>query len=434
MLTDVMLPKIENVASEPNYGRYHVEPLEPGFGVTVGNALRRVLLSSLPGAAVTSIKIDNVYHEFSAIPGVKEDTTELVLNTKQIRLRSFADRPVQLRIEASGTGEVTAADIIAPPDVEIINPELHLATLDGEDSRLVLELTVERGKGFVGAGSREGLAIGVIPIDAIYTPTRRVNYTVELVRVGQVTDYERLVLEVWTDGTMSPDEGIAQSSHILIRHFDLLTELVAKPAARFEKSTASAVTIPSKLYDIPIEDLDLTVRAYNCLKRAGIVKVGQVLEMSEDDLLGVRNFGRKSLDELRDRLAERGFLENSRLAATSTSFGAIDDEGTDTDVDTEADEVLTDSVVDLSPVMDDVLSGSAVVELGEEDEVEIEDYTRAPSARVPRAAKQRPVAPAVAGAATDDEEVPEYTYDGYEFENEEEEEDERPARGARRRR
>src|SRR5919201_6937012 len=314
-----MLPKIENVASEPSYGRYHVEPLEPGFGVTVGNALRRVLLSSLPGAAVTSIKIDNVFHEFSASPGVKEDTTELVLNVKQIRLRSFADRPVQLRVEASGTGEVTAADIIAPPDVEIVNPELHLASLDGEDSRLVIEMTVERGKGYVPADQREGLSIGVIPVDAIYTPTRRINYSVEPVRVGQVTDYERLVLEVWTDGTMPPDEAVAQSAQVLIRHFELLTELVAKPAARFEKVATSAVQIPAKLYDIPIEDLDLTVRAYNCLKRAGITKVGQVLEMSEDDLLGVRNFGRKSLDELKDRLSERGFLEGSRLAATSST-------------------------------------------------------------------------------------------------------------------
>src|SRR5919201_965192 len=321
-----MLPKIENVANEPTYGRYHVEPLEPGFGVTVGNAIRRVLLSSLPGAAVTSIKIDNVFHEFSAIAGVKEDTTELVLNVKQIRLRSFADRPVSLRIEASGSGAVTAADIIAPPDVEIVNPELHLATLDGEESRLVMEMTVERGKGYVPAESRDGLAIGVIPVDAIYTPTRRVNYSVEPVRVGTVTDYERLVLEVWTDGTMSPDEAVANSAQILIRHFELLTDLVVKPTARFEKPAASQVSIPAKLYDVPIEDLDLTVRAYNCLKRAGITKVGQVLEMSEDDLLGVRNFGRKSLDELKDRLQERGFLENSRLAQTSSTVTDLEDE------------------------------------------------------------------------------------------------------------
>src|SRR5688572_21826348 len=321
-----MLPKIENVAQEPNYGRYHVEPLESGFGVTVGNAMRRVLLSSLPGAAVTSVKIDNVFHEFSAIPGVKEDTTELVLNIKQIRLRSFADRPVSLRIESSGTGEVTAADIIAPPDVEIVNPELHLASLDGEESRLVLEMTVERGKGYVPAESRDGLAIGVIPVDAIYTPTRRVNYSVEPVRVGTVTDYERLVLEVWTDGTTAPDEAVANSAQILIRHFELLTELIAKPMARFEKAPTSAVQIPAKLYDVPIEDLDLTVRAYNCLKRAGITKVGQVLEMSEDDLLGVRNFGRKSLDELKDRLSERGFLEGSRLASTASTVDLEDEE------------------------------------------------------------------------------------------------------------
>jgi DNA-directed RNA polymerase subunit alpha len=437
LLTDVMLPKIENVSSETNYGRYHVEPLEPGFGVTVGNALRRVLLSSLPGAAVTSIKIDNVYHEFSAIPGVKEDTTELVLNVKQIRLRSFADRPVQLRIEASGTGQVTAADIIAPPDVEIVNPELHLASLDGEDSRLTIEMTVERGKGYVPADQREGLSIGVIPVDAIYTPTRRINYAVEPVRVGQVTDYERLVLEVWTDGTMPPDEAVAQSAQVLIRHFELLTELVAKPTARFEKVPTSAVQIPAKLYDIPIEDLDLTVRAYNCLKRAGITKVGQVLEMSEDDLLGVRNFGRKSLDELRDRLSERGLLENSRLAATSTGgVGEEEEEGESEEEEATTEELMQpSSVATVAPVAPPpepppVLRPAPITV---DDDEEIEDFTRSPSARAVRTAPRPPPVPVV---EEEEEEIPEYTYDFNEedVEGDEEEEEQPRTRGGRRRR
>ncbi len=331
-MLDVMLPKIENVAALPNYGRYHVEPLEPGFGVTIGNALRRVLLSSLPGAAITSIKIDGVYHEFSTIPGIKEDTTELVLNVKQIRLRSFADRPIQLRVEASGSGEVTAADIIAPPDVEIINPELHLATIDRDDAHLILEMSVERGKGYVPAEHRDGQAIGVIPVDAIYTPIRKVNYSIEPLRVGQETNFERLVFEVWTDGTTSPDEAVAQSAQLIIRHFELLSELVAKPVTQLQKQASGSMQIPAKMYDIPIEDLDLSVRAYNCLKRAGITRVGQVLEMSEDDLLGVRNFGRKSLDELRERLAMRGFLENSRLAPAADDgrvTGDVDDDEQD---------------------------------------------------------------------------------------------------------
>jgi DNA-directed RNA polymerase subunit alpha len=448
LLTEVMLPKIENVANEPSYGRYHVEPLEPGFGVTVGNAIRRVLLSSLPGAAVTSIKIDNVFHEFSAIPGVKEDTTELVLNIKQIRLRSFADRPVSLRIEASGSGEVTAADIIAPPDVEIVNPELHLATLDGEDSRLVMEMTVERGKGYVPAESRDGLAIGVIPVDAIYTPTRRVNYSVEPVRVGTVTDYERLVLEVWTDGTMTPDESVANSAQILIRHFELLTDLIVKPTARFEKPTTSAVSIPAKLYDVPIEDLDLTVRAYNCLKRAGITKVGQVLEMSEDDLLGVRNFGRKSLDELKDRLTERGFLEGSRLAATSSTVTGEDEDeeeegelplGAAVEETAAAEaEAVAEAPPAPAPAAPTRIAPPRPAPLQVDDE-ELEDFTRSPSPRVRAPApppRVQPVAPPPPAAeAEEEEEVPEYTFDMEEFaeEEEEEEEDQRPRHGRRRR-
>jgi DNA-directed RNA polymerase subunit alpha len=326
-LIDMMLPKVETKEVATSYGRYQIEPLEPGFGTTVGNAMRRVLLAALPGAAVSSIRIENVYHEFSDIPHVKEDTTELLLNIKQIRVRSFTDRPIQMRIEASGAGVVTAADIIAPPDVEIVNPELHLATLDSPDARLNVELTVERGKGYQTGDHRDGLPIGVIPVDAIFTPIRKVNYSVETTRVGQVTNYERLLLDVWTDGTISPDDAISQAANILVRHLSLFTELVSKQSGRTEKVTAGAAAIPQRLYEMPIEDLNLSVRAYNCLKRAGITKVGQILEMSEDDLLGVRNFGHKSLDELRERLAAHGLLEHSRLNETTSADGVLTETG-----------------------------------------------------------------------------------------------------------
>jgi DNA-directed RNA polymerase subunit alpha len=349
-LLDVMLPKIENVEAAPNFGRYHLEPLEPGFGVTIGNALRRVLLSSLPGAAVTSIKIDGVYHEFSAIPGVKEDTTELVLNVKQLRLRSVSDRPIQLRIEASGAGEVTAADIIAPPDVEVVNPELHLATIDHDDTHLTIEMVIERGKGYVPAEHRDGNPIGSIPVDAIFTPIKRVNYSIEPVRVGQETNFERLVLEVWTDGTTQPDEAVAQSAQILIQHLDLLSRLIARQGPVLPDRPAGGSQIPSGMYEVPIEDLDLSVRAYNCLKRAGITRVGQVLEMNEDELLGVRNFGRKSLDELREKLESRGWLENSRLFPTSEGGDAIT---SDYDAVLGDDEVDEDDLEDVEEYEDD---------------------------------------------------------------------------------
>jgi len=313
-LLDIILPKISSVTSSDNYGRFQIEPLEPGFGVTVGNALRRVLISSLPGAAVTSIRIDEVYHEFSDIPGVKEDTTDLILNLKQLRLRLHSDRPAQIVLRATGPGRVVAADIICPPEVEIVNPELYIATLDSPESNLNIEMTVEKGKGYVPSDHREGMPIGVIPVDAVFTPIRKVNYTLEHTRVGQVTDYDRLILEIWTDGTVSPSDALSQSAEILMRHLTLLTDLAAKPSARPEKQVTAASTIPSKVYDVPIEDLDLSVRAYNCLKRAGITKVGQILEMTEEDLLGVRNFGHKSLDELIEKLQQRDFLAGSRLA------------------------------------------------------------------------------------------------------------------------
>ena len=364
-MIDIMLPKVETKEATSTYGRYQIEPLEPGFGATLGNAMRRILLSALPGAAVTAIRIDNVYHEFSDIPHVREDTTELILNIKQIRVRSFADRPVQMRIDAHGAGVVTAADIIAPPDVEIVNPDQHLATLDSPDAQLNMELTAESGKGYQPGDHREGLPLGVIPVDAIFTPIRKVNFSVEPVRVGQVTDYERLLLEVWTDGTINPDDAVSQSGNILVRHLSLFTELVTKQVGRTEKAAVGTAAIPQRLYEMPIEDLNLTVRAYNCLKRAGITKVGQVLEMSIDDLLGVRNFGHKSLDELRERLEAHGLLEHSRLGEESESSLTYEDR---------EDEEEDDGNVETATADSEEPTGAFVEELDDEYEDDYDDY------------------------------------------------------------
>ncbi len=319
-MLEITLPRIKNTKTQGNYASYDIEPLEAGYGMTLGNALRRVLLSSLPGAAVTSIRIDGVQHEFQDVPNVTEDVTEIVLNVKKLRLRSFSDHPVSMRLEVSGERVVTAADILAPSTVEIVNPDLYIATLDNDDARLEMELVVETGKGYVPADSKEDQPIGVIPVDAIYTPVQKVNYNVEHTRVGQITNYDKIVLEMWTDGTVTPDEALRQSADILVRHFTQLANyraVLIEP----EKAPLSSMPIPPKIYDTPIEELDLSVRAYNCLKRSNITKVGQVLSMNEDDLLGVRNFGEKSLQELREKLLQRNFLPNPR---TSTIGADLD--------------------------------------------------------------------------------------------------------------
>lgn len=313
-MLEITLPRIKNTKTQGNYASYDIEPLEAGYGMTLGNALRRVLLSSLPGAAVTSIRIDGVQHEFQDIPNVAEDVTDIVLNVKKLRLRSYSDHPVSMRLEVSGERVVTAADILAPSTVEIVNPDLYIATLDNSDARLEMELVVETGKGYVPADSKEDQPIGVIPVDAIYTPVQKVNYTVEHTRVGQMTNYDKIVLEITTDGTITPDEALRQSADILVRHFTQLANyraVLVEP----EKAPLSSIPIPPKIYETPIEELDLSVRAYNCLKRSNITKVGQVLSMNEDDLLGVRNFGEKSLQELREKLLLRNFLPNPRTSA-----------------------------------------------------------------------------------------------------------------------
>ena len=308
-MTQLVVPQVEVVESDDNYVRIVAEPLEPGFGTTVGNALRRVLLSSLPGAAITSVRIDSVQHEFSTIPHMKEDTIEFLLNVKELRLRALSDRPGKLFLEVTGReGGITAADIQAPPDYEILNPELHLATLDSTEGELRVEFNVEQGHGYVPAGESDGLPIGVIPVDAIFTPVRKVNYRVERTRVGQMVNYDRLVLEVWTDGTIGGVEAVSQSADILLEQFSLFSRL-GKPAPPVvERGLGAGTFLTPDRYNTAIEDLNLSVRAYNCLKRSGLMTVGQVLEKSEDELLALRNFGRKSYEELKTRLWELGFL------------------------------------------------------------------------------------------------------------------------------
>lgn len=345
-MNEIAVPtKVDTMASSDTYARYVVEPLESGYGVTLGNAMRRVLLSSLDGAAITSIRIESVYHEFSAIPHVKEDITAILLNVKSIRLRwtSSSDAPVRLYVQAAGEGVVLAGDIECPTGLEVINPDQTVLTLDSADARVSIEFVAERGRGYVPAELREGLPIGAIPVDAIFSPVRKVNFIPEHTRVGQVTTFDRLVLEIWTDGTMHPDEALNRSADLLVRHFSLLASLEHTPM-RAEKQPLGASAVPPRLFEVPIEDLELSVRAFNCLKRAGITKVGQVLEMSEQDLLNVRNFGQKSLDELRQRLVARGYIVapvSAEAELSDESASDDEDEAPDTETDTENDEEIS---------------------------------------------------------------------------------------------
>ena len=304
-------PQVRKLETSANYGKFDIEPLDPGFGTTLGNTLRRVLLSSLWGAAVTSIQIDGVAHEFTAIPHVKEDVTEVILNLKQLRLKAFTDDPITLILDVKGPADVRASNIQATSDVEIVNPDLYICTLAAK-GHLRMELNVERGKGYVPAdrNKREGQPIGVIPIDAIFTPVEKANFTVEKTRVGQSTDYDRLIIEVWTDGTMSPEEAVSHAAELFTKHLDLFVhfgESIQKPGAEGEKTTQN------RLMDTPIEELDLSVRAFNCLKANEIQTVGQLLQKKEEELLALRNFGRKSLDEIKEKLVEKGFIKPEEM-------------------------------------------------------------------------------------------------------------------------
>lgn len=315
---DIVYPRIERDVVTRTYGRFIISPLERGYGITVGNALRRVLLSSLQGSAITSIRVTGIHHEFSPIPGAKEDMTQLILNIKQLRLKSYSDDPIRMRLIARGEGTVSAADIQAPSQIEIINPELHLLTLDSENAEVEVEMTVQGGRGYSPAGERGRLPIDEIPVDAIYSPIRRVRYDVERVRFGLErersganADYDQLLLSIWTDGTIRPDEALSQASEVLVRHFQLTSALGELPEIRASEEPQEGA-IPDAVADRPIEELGLQVRAFNCLKRAGITTVGEVLERlkkGRDEMLAIRNFGEKSLDELLDALKDKGYSE-----------------------------------------------------------------------------------------------------------------------------
>jgi DNA-directed RNA polymerase subunit alpha len=307
-MIEIENPQIEPVGEPQDaYAKYEASPLPAGYGVTIGNALRRVLLSSLEGAAVTSVQIRDVYHEFSTIPGVVEDVTQIVLNVKKLRLKSYAPHPVQLRLLKSGAGAVTAHDIEPNADVEIVNPEQHLLTLDSDDVPVEIDMTVERGVGYLAAERTEQLPIGVIPVDAIFSPVRKVNYTVENTRVGQMTNYDKLTIEIETDGTITPEEALSRAAEILVGQFSLFTS-AGQALITGERGAPGAPALPPNMLDMPIEELDLPMRAYNSLKRNNIVKVGQLLQLQDEDLLRMRNFGKKSLDEMKERLRMRGFL------------------------------------------------------------------------------------------------------------------------------
>ncbi|MCK4472076.1 MAG: DNA-directed RNA polymerase subunit alpha [Anaerolineae bacterium] len=304
-----VLPKIETDAVSQTYGRFVIGPLESGFGITLGNALRRVLLSSLPGTAVTSIRLSDIAHEFSVVPGVREDVVQFILQVKQLCLRMDSQEPMCMSLQVRSEGTVTAGDIQAPPEIEILNPDLYLFTMNDNDVHLDVELTVEQGRGYLPAVGRGRMPIGELPVDAIFSPIRRVAFDVDRARVGQMTNYDRLTLEIWSDGRITPLDALREAARILVTHLRLIAGLTLEEEI---ESVEEETGLPGRVYEIPIEQLDLSVRVFNSLRRTGITSVGEVLEMlarGEDALLTIRNFGEKSLSELRACLREHGFLE-----------------------------------------------------------------------------------------------------------------------------
>ena len=310
-MIEIEKPRIEVLDLAPNgtYGKFVIEPLERGYGTTLGNSLRRVLLSSLPGVAVNSVKIDGILHEFSTIEGVKEDVTEIILNIKGLIAKINGDGPKVVYIEAEGPGEVTAGSIKCDSEVEILDPDMHIATL-GEGGKLYMEITLDKGRGYVSAELNKQLmtpVIGVIPVDSIYTPVLKVNYTVENTRVGQITDFNKLTLEVWTNGTISAKEAVSLAAKILMEHLDLFVDLSGDTYANNQIMVKQKDDTKDSLLEMTIEELDLSVRSFNCLKRAGINTVGDLINKSEDEMMKVRNLGRKSLEEVINKLASLGF-------------------------------------------------------------------------------------------------------------------------------
>jgi DNA-directed RNA polymerase subunit alpha len=306
----MVMPKIEREAVARNYGKFIISPLESGYGITIGNALRRVLLSSLEGAAVTSIRVTDVPHEFSVISGVREDVLQLMLNIKKLRLILHEGDSARMRIEVQGEGVVTAADVIAPAEVEIVNPELYLLTVDDDKVRLEIEMNTQRGRGYSPSDERGRLPIGELPTDAIFTPVRRVSYEIGRARVGQDTGFDSLIIEIWTDGAIKPEEALSQSAQLIMAHLRDISG-VTEESLMLAAAVEEEPTLASEVFEIPIENLDLSVRVFNSLKRTGITNVGEILDMLErgsDAMLSIRNFGEKSLDELCERLQEKGYL------------------------------------------------------------------------------------------------------------------------------
>ncbi|MCL5115660.1 MAG: DNA-directed RNA polymerase subunit alpha [Firmicutes bacterium] len=307
-MTEIEKPEIRRVddGNEPNYGQFVVEPLDRGYGITLGNSLRRILLSSLPGTAVTSVRIEGVLHEFSVIPGVLEDTADIILNLKRLALKSWSDEPKTLRIDKEGPAEVTAGDIIADADVDILDPQQHIAYVD-EGAKLSMELAIERGRGYVPAdkNKRAEQAIGAIPVDSIFSPVLKANWRVEDTRVGHITDYDRLTLELWTDGSLTPEEAVSMGSKILSDHLRLFVNLT-DGVPGVEIGVEREEDKRDRLLEMPIEELDLSVRSFNCLKRAGINTVGELTAKTDEDMMKVRNLGKKSLEEVKEKLSSLG--------------------------------------------------------------------------------------------------------------------------------
>jgi DNA-directed RNA polymerase subunit alpha len=307
---NLVLPKVEADAQARNYGRYIIGPMESGYGTTVGNSLRRILLSSLEGAAITSVMVRGIHHEFSTIPHVREDMTSLLLNLKQVRFRFTDDTEegARLHLEVKGEGVVVAGDIVCPPILEVVNPELYLLTTDSPEADLEIEMAVSRGRGYSPAEERGKLPVAEIPTDAIFSPIRKVNYRVERARIGQVSDFDRLIMEIWSDGTISPAGALSTAAQILVKHLAVIAEF-GEVSVQVETEVYES-RIPERIAQTNIEELDLSVRAFNCLKRAGITKVGEILERlerDENELLAIRNFGQKSLEELKENLKAKGF-------------------------------------------------------------------------------------------------------------------------------
>lgn len=341
---ELTLPNIQTLEKSDTYGKFVVEPLDRGYGVTLANSLRRVLLSSIPGAAITYVKIDKVLHEFSTIPGVKEDTTELLLNLKDVFVKVHRNgseegkhEPKTVRVHVKGEGVVTAADVQCPEDVEIVNPEAYIATISEDDATLDMEMTVETNTGYVLPEKQERrsqMGIGVIPMGAAFTPVRKVNYTVETTRVQSNTNFERLVLEVWTNGTVTPEESVSEAAQILGRYFALF--------ANYQDGVTPAITAGAAIQDphqnapnVRIEELDFSVRTYNCLKKANILTIAELVQFTEQDLMQIRNFGKKSLLEVREKLAMMGLSLKGGQTVIAEPEG---DAENGVDDDTEADE------------------------------------------------------------------------------------------------